>query len=273
MKYLFLFLSLSLLSCNQTSRNTQENQDHKTSRDSVGDNSLTEAEAFARVIEKAHNKEDWVKKEVISFDIRLLMGGEERLNARIQTRTNSSRIRLDKEDGSSLVFDGSGVYQSPASAAGNGARFDMFTWQYFFAFPFKLRDEGTNWDLPEKEMINGIPFERAKLSFDASTGDAPDDWYIVYREPKSGMLYAAAYIVTLNEKKEIAEEEPHAIVYHNYKLYNNIPLATRWTFHNWSSDRGIGDQIGEAEIDNIQFIPYKEERFKAPADSRKIELN
>ncbi|MCM4159760.1 hypothetical protein FHG64_15550 [Antarcticibacterium flavum] len=268
MKYFLMFLCLLLISCNQSSK-----ENPGTSNLNSYELSLTEAKAFVHSIEEAHNKEDWDKEEIVSFDIQLLMGGEERLKARIYTFTNSSKIRVDKKDGSSLIFDGKRVFQSPAAAPVNGARFDMFTWQYFFAFPFKLSDKGTNWELKEKETMKDISFPKAKLTFDATTGDAPDDWYILYKEPKSNLLYAAAYIVTLNTKKEIAEEEPHAIVYHDYELFKNIPIATRWTFHHWNDTEGIGEQIGEAKIENIEFPTLKRNFFEAPDDSREIELN
>lgn len=273
MRHLILLLSLFLFSCNQNPNNSHANTAGAEDEAGGGEVIVSEAEAFAQAIEEAHNKEDWDKEDVVSFRIKLLMGGKERLNARIYTHTNSSKVRVDKSDGTSLIFDGSRVYQSPATAPAYNARFDMFTWQYFFAFPFKLRDEGTNWELLDEEAINGIPFPKGRLTFDAATGDAPDDWYVVYQEPKSEMLFAAAYIVTLNEKKEIAEEEPHAIVYHNYRLYKGIPLATRWTFHNWSRENGIEDQIGEAEISDIQFLTPKQGLFEAPDNAREIGLN
>ncbi|HSI70203.1 MAG TPA: hypothetical protein VK941_08215 [Gillisia sp.] len=273
MKRIFFLLSLILFSCNQNKRSSNQNAITVESHSGIGDTVLSPAEAFAQSIQNAHNKEDWDKENVVSFKINLKMGGAERLNAHIFSSTNSSKIRIDKKDGSSLYYDGSRVYQSPADAPIESARFDMFTWQYFFAFPFKLRDEGTNWELLEDDTINGITFNRARLTFDNNIGDAPDDWYVVYKEPKSEMLYAAAYIVTLNEEKEKAEEKPHAIVYHNYELFNGIPFATRWTFHNWSLNNGIEDQIGEAIISDIQFITPKKKLFEIPDDAKKIELN
>lgn len=86
------------------------------------------------------------------------------------------------------------------------------------------------------------------------------------------MLYAAAYIDTLNKEKQVAEEEPHAIVYHNYQLLNGIPLATRWTFHNWSPENGIEEQIGEAEKSDIEFIKPGKDIFQASDDAQIIEL-
>jgi hypothetical protein len=270
MKRFVILLSVLILSCNQNKKT--QNALPVEPDSGIGDGAVSPAVAFAENIQETHSKESWDSEKVVSFRIHLKMGGEERLNAQIYTTTNSTRVRVDKNDGTSLIYDGSQVYQSPASAAPEGARFDMFTWQYFFAFPFKLRDEGTNWELLEAETSSGIAFNRAKLTFDNNIGDAPDDWYVVYQEPRSGMLYAAAYIVTLNKEKQVAEEEPHAIVYHNYQLFNGIPLATRWTFHNWSPEKGIEDQIGEAEISDIKFVTPGKDIFQAPDDAQIIEL-
>ncbi len=273
MKKLLLLFSVLLLSCNQNKETSNRNSIHVEPDSAIDIREISPSEAFAESIQKAHNKEDWDKENVVSFKINLKMGGVERLNAHIFSSTNSSRIRIDKNDGSSLYYDGSQVYQSPADAPTESTRFDMFTWQYFFALPFKLRDEGTNWELLEEETVKGLTFNKARLTFDNNIGDAPDDWYVIYQEPKSKMLYAAAYIVTLNNEKEKAEEEPHAIIYHNYRLFNGIPLATRWTFHNWSRENGFGDQIGEAEISDIQFNTPKKGLFEVPENAKKIELN
>ncbi len=269
MKKLILLLFLTgISSCNNNSNSGKDastvSQNEETEKD------ISPAVSYAQEIEQAHNKPAWEKQNAVSFDIVLNMGGNEILNGKITSQTNSGGIRLDRKDNSSLIFDGEQVYISPENADDNRARFHMFTWQYFFSLPFKLTDPGTNWDLLEPEVGKGEVFNRGKLSFDTEVGDSPDDWYIIYQEPNSQILYAAAYIVTLGKEVDEAEKDPHAIVYHDYQLYEGIPIATRWTFHNWSEENGIEDQIGEAVISNIKFIEVEESIFQEPEDARLI---
>lgn len=269
MKKVIFFLALStFLACNDNKTKTDNSTENIESTDSA---SLSPAENFAQSIEEAHNKSEFQSKEAVSFDIVLTMGGNERLNATITSLTNSKGIRIDKKDGSSIVFNGEDVFYTSEDIAEESAKFDIFSWHYFFGLPFKLTDPGTNWELFESEMVKGEKFNKGKLSFDKGIGDSPDDWYIIYQEPDSGLLYGAAYIVTFNKEREQAEEDPHAIVYHDYKLIEGIPIATKWAFHNWSKEKGFEDQIGEAVISNIRFIDPETDLFRQSENAQMVQ--
>jgi len=141
----------------------------------------------------------------------------------------------------------------------------------FFSLPFKLTDPGTNWELVDSLKIDSTSYATAKLTFGEDVGDAPDDWYVIYQQPQTGLLQAAAYIVTLGKTIEKAEENPHAIVYQDYKKVDGIWVASRWTFHNWDKENGIGEQLGDASIRNIKFFDAKDDLFAQPEDSKLIE--
>ncbi|MCB7480909.1 DUF6503 family protein [Christiangramia sediminis] len=226
--------------------------------------------SFSENIEEAHNKTAFMMKEAVSFDINLKFRGNTRLEGTVSMTTNSSRVRLDNVDGSVLVFDGENVYINPVSAKKEGARFDIFTWQYFFAMPFKLTDPGTVWEKLEPKMIDSTTYDTARLSFESNVGDSPDDWYVVYKDPQTNRLKAAAYIVTFGQKQEKAEEDPHAIIYSDYKSIENVEIASKWSFHNWNSQDGFGEKLGEATISNINFFSPENDFFKAPENSEII---
>ena len=226
--------------------------------------------SFSENIEEAHNKTAFMSREAVLFDINLNFGGNTRLEGKVSMTTNSTRVRLNKNDGTSVIYDGQEVYISPATSNVQGARFDIFTWQYFFAMPFKLTDPGTVWEEPSIHVLDSMQYDTAKLSFQNSTGDSPDDWYIVYKDPETSRLKASAYIVTFSKDQEDAEKDPHAIVYSEYKMIDDVAFATRWSFHNWNEEEGLGDKLGEATISNIQFFEPEEGFFKAPKDSKVI---
>ena len=138
MKKILLILSvLAILGCNQNQKKGSPENEKITEPDGGPGNeaiSPAVAVAFAQNIEAAHNKQDWEAKKAVSFDIDLSFGGQERLTAKIISLTNSTGVRVDKKDGSKLIYNGKNVFLSPANANDKGARFDMFTWNYFF-FP------------------------------------------------------------------------------------------------------------------------------------------
>lgn len=88
-------------------------------------------------------------------------------------------------------------------------------------------------------QIDSTSNTTGKLTFGQNTGDAPDDRYVIYQEPKTGLMHAAAYIVTSGRKKEKAGENPHVIVYRDYIKVDGIPLATKWAFHAWDKEHGL----------------------------------
>jgi len=274
MKQFLLILSvLTIFGCNQNQKkDSPKNEKIMTEPDGgPGNGAVSPAVAFAQNIEDAHNKQAWDAKKAVSFDINLVFGGKQTLDATISSRTNSTGVRVDNKDGSKLIYNGKDVFLSPANADDKRARFNMFTWNYFFSIPFKLTDSGTNWELLDSLQIDGTPYATGKLTFGEQIGDAPDDWYVVYQQPESGLLHAAAYIVTLGKTREKAEENPHVIVYHDYKKVDGISVATKWTFHNWDKENGIGEQLGEATISNIKFSDAKDELFVQPENSKLIE--
>lgn len=227
--------------------------------------------SFSENIEEAHNKPAFREHEAVAFHINLKFGGNTRLDADISMTTNSEKVRLDRSDGSSLIYNGKEVYLTPSTARESGARFDIFTWQYFFALPFKLTDPGTVWEKTGYRYLNGNKYETSKLTFMKQTGDSPDDWYLIYKDPETSRLKAAAYIVTFNREKEEAEKNPHIIVYSKYKMVEGVAFATNWKFYNWDNKNGLGKLLGEAELNNIHFLEDQKGIFKKPSDFKIIE--
>ena len=177
----------------------------------------TPANAFVGDLEAAHHLADFKSHEAIQFDMSLFFGGKQRLLGKVTLATDSGKARIDLADTTSMIVDGQAVYYTP-SMNPRRVRFDAYTWSYFFLLPYKLSDPGTQWtDYPDKQL-NGKAYDVQQLEFEAGTGDAPDDWYIVYADTDTDRIYAAAYIVTAGKPREKAEEDPHAILYGDYTM-------------------------------------------------------
>lgn len=264
---LFNCILLTLLGCSGETNSTDK-------ENTADERSLPEMTQLPMIksMEKAMNVDAFKSHEAVQFDIKLFFGGNLRLEGTITSTTNSDRVRLDKKDGTTLVYDGKKVYQSPADVNYPGARFDMFTWQYFFMAPFKFSDPGTNWEDLEDKNYNGKAQNTAKLTFDKGTGDAPDDWYIAFQDKQTRLLSALAYIVTFNKSQEEAEEEPHAITYHNYKKVDGIPFANEWQFWIWTEEAGFGEKLGKANISNVKFIEPSNDFFELEGTRKEITL-
>lgn len=229
------------------------------------------ASDFVAPIEQAHRAEQWQAKGALETRIEVDFGGRRALEGRLVFSSDAGRSILEPAGGARAVFDGSSAWVSPNAEAFPGARFHLLTWPYFAAVATKLRDPGTAVEVlgPREEL--GRTFDTARLTFAPGTGDAPDDWYILYREAGTNRLAAMAYIVTFGTDKAKAEAEPHAIVYEDFVEIDGVPISTRWTFHNWTPERGIhGEPIGEARLLDPRWV--ESPAFVAPAGAVEIRL-
>ncbi|MFD2561700.1 DUF6503 family protein [Aquimarina rubra] len=280
-RFFIVLLSITVLSCNQNKKEENKEPEVKENEDAIavepdggiGNGALSITDHFIKSIEKAHKKDKFSQHKAVSFYANIIFNGKEHLDGKITMLTNSSKIRIDKKDDSKLIYDGENVYLCPADANDQGARFDMFTWTYFFGLPYKLSDPGTQWEMQDDRMLNNTKHSTAKLTFEAGTGDAPDDWYVIYADPKTKALQAAAYIVTFGSDGDTskAEADPHAIQYKEFTTVDDIPFATKWEFYGWTSEKGMTDKLGEATITDITFLEDEGELFDDPENSKIID--
>lgn len=219
-------------------------------------------------LETAHHKGEFLSKEAVQTDIVLSFGGKQRLNAKMILATNSSRGLLVKEDGSQLYFDQDKVYSTSETEKASKARFDAYTWSYFFLMPYKISDSGALLKKEKNRMLQGKEHLTSRLTFESGVGDAPEDWYVLYEDEEDHLLKASAYIVTAHGSKEEAEKDPHAIRFENFKDVEGIPVAHAWSFWGWTEVDGFTKKLGEATLKNSKFITYKE--FDSMIDLEKL---
>lgn len=238
------------------------------------------AERFAGPIEAAHGNAAWGDHEAVRFDFALKSPeGKTRLAADILFETGPERVRMDVADGTVAVWDGQDAWVEPADTgfAEGKPRFHLRTWTYFLAAPFKLRDPGTFLravaDGPLREG-KSPDVDRAKLTFGEGVGDAPDDWYVVYREPKTARLKGLAYIVTYGPTDpEEAAKAPHVVIYSDFEEVAGVTLPMTWTFYNWSAEQGAhGEALFVAEVRNLRFVQPAEGVFASPEGAKRVPL-
>lgn len=257
MKQAILFLiAIGLIACGQV-----------TTTDTIAAESPMDKVELSptQKIEEAHSKQDFLANDVVQFDIVLEFGGTERLNGTMTLATNSTAGRISHKNGKELYYNQDKVFASPETENTGGARFAAYTWSYFFLFPYKLSDPGTNWSEVSEVNLNGDIYNSQKLTFGEGIGDAPDDWYITYSDPETNLMEVAAYIVTAGGTAvEEAEEDPHAISYHDYKDVGGTALAHSWKFWEWRKDSGLTRQLGNAELNNFKFMDSEEADLSPP---------
>ncbi|MGF1484389.1 MAG: hypothetical protein ACFBZ8_08490 [Opitutales bacterium] len=234
----------------------------------------TNEAVIARAYE-AHGAAHWWKTQAFQSEITVTFGGSVGVDGTMTYQTNGPRARLDLKDGSTVVFDGTTAWLAPEGFefAPPGARFHVLTWPWFSYAPFKL--DGPGVILSEFETVTTQQGTHwlSRQSFEAGTGDAPDDWYDLFINPETGRLDAMGYIVTYYKSVEVAEEKPHAILYHDYVRVGGALVSTRWTFtlydaqtHEFSGD------LGEVVLRNPRLIDVGDDFFTRPGNATEEKL-
>jgi hypothetical protein len=109
-----------------------------------------------------------------------------------------ARAHHEEVDGDATFgWDGEEAWIAPdAEAFPSPARFWALTPHYFFAIPFVLADEGVRYEVLEDAAFDGVDHRLVKITYEAGTGDAPDDYYVVYLHPETHRVAALRYVVS-----------------------------------------------------------------------------
>ncbi len=231
-----------------------------------------EAAGLAQQVAFAHGGLG-VAKGNLQARIRIEQGGKVALEGTMTIEPASGRTRIDLQGEGTLVFDGVDGWVSPPDLKLPQARFHLRTWPYFLSAPWKLCDPGASMTPGPKRKLKGVEYDTGKVTFASGVGDTPDDWYVVYCDPKSHTLKALAYIVTYGSSVEEAKAKPHVAVYEKCTIVDGLHIPSKLTFWNWNEEEGsTGESIGNASFDNIQFVAATEDVIARPANARKDEL-
>lgn len=232
------------------------------------------AAAFVEAVEQAHGEAAWDRQPAFTCTMTVQFMGTTVIDGTVTFDTPVGKTRIDQRGGTSLVFDGKDAWVSPADAAFDNARFHVLTWPYFAAAPFKLDDPGATVTVEKARMLAGKPHPTARLTFDPGTGDAPDDWYLLYLDPDTRRLAAMAYIVTYGKGPDAARDATAKIItYHDFADVEGATLPMTWRFHAWDEAAGAtGEPVGEVKVNDAAFIDPKPETFLRPTDSREDKL-
>ncbi len=242
-----------------------EGLDESGAVDSTRDTAIQALPSEVAAMYRAHT-DAMPAGKALSYDLLLHFGGTERFRGSVIQTPSMDRIAMTRSDGAELRWDGSqvGLMVSDTSVKWPGARFAAFTWPYFFAAPMKMADPGTKWTAAQPyPWVDGQAAPGSKLTFAPGTGDAPDDYYIVFPNAE-GRVDGMAYVVTAGkgDDVDVSTLEPHAIRYSDYTMVDGVPIAHHWSFHDWNAETGLGaDTIGYADLNRIEWVEAKPEFF------------
>lgn len=231
-------------------------KENNTQKEIIVENAATVSDHpyYVTNIEFAHEKDDFLKNELVCFNLSLNFKSSQR-KMKVFTTTNSSSIRVDDINGNITILKDGKIFTNAPKKDWASERFKLYTYQYFFMLPYKLSEPGTKWQQYPAESMAGKMYNRSFLTFENGTGDSPDDWYMIHTDPENNLIMYAGYIVTAGGRSvEDAEKSAHAMQYTNYKNVKGFPIAHEWNIFDYAIEGGIGDQIGSGKVVNVEFM-------------------
>ncbi|SIQ32094.1 DUF6503 family protein [Maribacter ulvicola] len=145
-------------------------------------------------------------------------------------------------------------------------KFWALTPLWFVGHPFVLSGEGVNLELLKPTTFKEKEYAVVKVTFDAGTGDAPDDYYILYVNKETSKIAVMRYIVSYPEYFKDGGHAPEKFTeFIGEQVVDGITMPggfkTYWT----EKDNQPGEYITKIDFTNVSFnLELPKGFFNAP---------
>lgn len=192
----------------------------------------------------------------------------------IDTWSNKARHTSAADSTAVFGWDGENAWvkAKDSTAFKYNMRFWALTPLYLTAQPLVLDGEGVNLELLPEVNFKDAPQSVVKVTFDSGTGDAPDDYYILYLDAKTHLLSALRYIVSYPGYFPNGGSNPEKIMeVLSRKTVNGVIFPLQYNTY-WSTADGqpTGQPITTIELSDIEFQNHLEEDFFVRPEGAKL---
>jgi len=144
--------------------------------------------------------------------------------------------------------------------------FDMRFWaltpNYFLSQPFVLNGEGVILEKLVDKTHKNVSYNAIKASFEAETGDAPDDYYVLYFGKEDHKLAVIRYIVSYPKYFPNGGHLPEKLMeLQGTTVVNGIEFSTGYHTHWLTKDEQAGEHITTIDVSEISFAPETEKGY------------
>lgn len=250
-------------------------------RTSKAKNRLEQTEAGKIVwnaMEAHGGLEKWFSNGALAFRFNyqpLTGNGQRDSYQTIDTWSNRAKHTSMTDSTAHYGWDGktAWVQAKDSTAFAYDTKFWALTPIYFLGQPFILDGEGVNLELLPQQVYKEKNNDVIKVTFDSGTGDAPDDYYILYFDATSHQLSVIRYIVSYPAYFKDGGHLPEKFMdLSEYKTVDGITFPTLYKTHWLGENEQPGEYITKIDVSDIEFVKNLEEDFfDAPDGSKVIE--
>lgn len=210
------------------------------------------------------------------FNYQPLDGSTERDSYQtIDTWSNRARhtSATDKTAHYGWTGDTAWVKAKDSTAFAYDTRFWALTPFYFLAQPFVLDGTGVNLELLPEVTYKDKLQEVIKVTFENGTGDAPDDYYVLYFTKETHRLSAIRYIVSypgyFKKGQHLPEKFMEVI---GETTVDGIVFPNSYKTHWLTEGTQPGEYITKIEVSDVQYEKgLSKDFFNIPKDAKVIE--
>ncbi|MCI0619000.1 hypothetical protein L0244_39005, partial [bacterium] len=187
-------------------------------------------EIIAAMITAHGGMEKWKSAPTVSFEDQFLQAGAPKpMTSRVTVEQGRRRAYLDfPESNARIGWNGKEAWSENWKAP-IPPRFLALLNYYFLNLPWLTSDPGVRLGEPGKAKLWDDPTEytTVKMTFGAGVGDTPDDYYVLYIEPKSHRLKACEYLATYAAVVPPGSKPtPHILVYETFATVDGLVVPT-----------------------------------------------
>lgn len=165
-----------------------------------------------------------------------------------------------EDDRVTFGWDGTTAWKAgPSAKMKINPRFWALTPYYFVGMPFVLADEGVRLSVVGEAEFEGKTYSLVRAVFEAGTGDAPDDAYIVYVDEEARRIAALRYIVSYPGFFDEGEHSPWKIMaYDGTQEVAGLKLPERFRTFAWLGEDEEGEPgalVTEITLSDVEVKP------------------
>ncbi len=194
-----------------------------------------------QAIEAHGGLSDWYRQGTMefSFNYQPVEQPERTMHTRQKVdlwRSHARHKELGQDADAEFAFDGEKAWITPGPEAfPSSARFWALTPYYFVAMPFVLADPGVNLEKLEDAVLDGETFDIVKATFEQGTGDAPDDYYVLYVGKGDHRVRALRYVVSYPGFFPKGKHSPEKLMHFDRYREKAPILARQLDTYAWTS--------------------------------------
>ena len=149
-------------------------------------------------------------------------------------------------------------------------RFWSLTPYYFVGVPFVLADPGVILTLEGEATLDGNLCDVVRVTFEANTGDAPDDYYVVYVNKATQAVAGLRYVVSYKGFFPDGGQTPEKLmVYGTPVQADGLTFATTYNTFKWDAEKKVkGDLVTKIVASEFKFVPAVDGFFDTPEGAK-----